>query len=66
MSSDIAILLTDWLDDVRRPQSLASRGEFPVYRIDQAVEQYLAELEPSQTETRNAYETIKRQLRRNW
>ena len=66
VSSDIAILLTDWLEDLRRPQSLASRGEFPVYRIDQAVEQYLAELEPTRTETRTLYEAVKRQLRRNW
>ena len=66
VSSDIAVLLTDWLEDVRRPQSLASRGEFPVYRIDQAVDQYLAELGPGQTETKNTYEAVKRQLRRNW
>ncbi|TFY65154.1 hypothetical protein EVJ58_g2157 [Rhodofomes roseus] len=66
ISSDIAVLLTDWLEDVKRPQSAASRSEFPVYRIDQAVDQYLAELNPSRTETKAAYETIKRQLRRNW
>ncbi|KAI0348539.1 nucleoporin [Trametopsis cervina] len=66
VSSDIAVLLTDWLDDVRRPQSPASRGDFPVYRIDQAVDQYLAEVENSRTETKSAYETVKRQLRREW
>ncbi|KZT72803.1 nucleoporin [Daedalea quercina L-15889] len=66
ISSDIAVLLTDWLDDAKRPQSAASRSEFPVYRIDQAVDQYLAELNPSRTETKAAYEDIKRQLRRNW
>ena len=66
VSSDIAVLLSDWLDYVNRPQSATSRGEFPVYRIDQAVDQYLAELDPSRTETKAAYENIKRQLRRNW
>lgn len=66
ISSDIAVLLTDWLEDARRPQSAASRSEFPVYRIDQAVDQYLAELNPSRTETKAAYENIKRTLRRNW
>ena len=66
ISSDIAVLLTDWLEDAKRPQSAAARGEFPVYRIDQAVDQYLAELVPSRTETKAAYENIKRQLRRNW
>ncbi|KAI0695140.1 nucleoporin [Cytidiella melzeri] len=66
VSSDIAILFSDWLDDIRRPQTAASRGEFPVYRIDQAVEQYLAELETSRTETKATYEAVKRQLRRDW
>ena len=54
------------MNDVKRPQSAASRGEFPVYRIDQAVEQYLAELETGRTETKATYETIRRQLRREW
>ncbi|KAI0824272.1 nucleoporin [Trametes gibbosa] len=66
ISSDIAVLLTDWIEDAKRPQSVTSRGDFPVFRIDQAVEQYLAELEPGRTETKTAYEAIKRQLRRHW
>ncbi|CCM05199.1 uncharacterized protein FIBRA_07408 [Fibroporia radiculosa] len=66
ISSDIAVLLTDWIEEAKRPQSAASRGEFPVYRIDQAIDQYLAELEPSRTVTKAAYENLKRQLRRNW
>ncbi|TBU35136.1 nucleoporin [Dichomitus squalens] len=66
ISSDIAVLLTDWVEEAKRPQSSASRGEFPVFRIDQAVEQYLAELEPSRIETKAAYESVKRQLRRHW
>ncbi|KAI0082270.1 nucleoporin [Panus rudis PR-1116 ss-1] len=69
LSSDIAILLTDWLEEAKRPQAGGARtvrGEFPVYRIDQAVDQYLSELAPDRTETKVAYENIKRQLRRNW
>ncbi|PIL32067.1 transporter [Ganoderma sinense ZZ0214-1] len=66
ISSDIAVLLSDWIEEAKRPQSPAARGEFPVFRIDQAVEQYLAELEPARTETKEAYESIKRQLRRHW
>ncbi|KAI0963698.1 hypothetical protein AcW1_000705 [Taiwanofungus camphoratus] len=66
ISSDIAVLLTDWLEEAKRPQSAAAREELPVFRIDQAVDQYLKELEQGRTETRAAYENIKRQLRRNW
>lgn len=49
-----------------RPQSSTLRAEFPVGRVDLAVDQYLAELEPSRTETRTTYENVKRQLRRYW
>ncbi|KAH9944478.1 nucleoporin [Epithele typhae] len=66
ISSDIAVLLSDWVDEAKRPQSAAARDEFPVFRIDQAVEQYLTEVEPSRTETKVTYEAIKRQLRRHW
>ncbi|CAL1695590.1 unnamed protein product [Somion occarium] len=66
VSSDIAVLLNDWLEDVKRPQSSAARAEFPVYRIDQALDQYLSELEPSRQETKSLYEGVKRQLRRYW
>lgn len=66
LSSDIAVLLADWVENVQRPQSAVSRSEFPVYRVEQAVDQYLSELETSRAETRATYENIKRQLRRNW
>ncbi|OCH96059.1 nucleoporin [Obba rivulosa] len=66
ISSDIAVLLSDWLEEAKRPQSPAARSEFPVFRIDQTVDQYLDELEPSRTETKAIYENVKRQLRRNW
>lgn len=68
ISSDIAVLLADWLEEARRPQSSIGRGEFPVGRIDHAIDQYLAELDgdPRRAETKALYENIKRQLRRNW
>jgi nuclear pore complex protein Nup155 len=67
ISSDIAVLLSDWLEEAKRPQSYSNgRGEFPVGRIDLAVDQYLGELEASRAETKTMYENIKRQLRRNW
>ncbi|KAJ8496905.1 hypothetical protein ONZ45_g12257 [Pleurotus djamor] len=67
ISSELAILFADWLEEAKRPQStLVSRGEFPVGRIDLAINQYLAELEPSRVETRRLYESVKRQLRQNW
>ena len=67
MSSDIAVLLADWLEEAKRPQSSSvGRGEFPVGRIDMAIDQYLTELEPTREETKATYEGIKRQLRRNW
>ena len=69
ISSDIAVLLADWLEEAKRPQSsTVGRGEFPVGRIDLAIDQYLSELEsdPKRAETRKVYENIKRQLRRNW
>ncbi|KAJ2920291.1 hypothetical protein MD484_g125, partial [Candolleomyces efflorescens] len=66
LSAEIAILLTDWLNEVMRPQSSISRAEFPAGRIDLAIDQYLPEVEPSRTDTRNAYEGIRRQLRRHW
>ena len=67
MSSDIAVLISDWLEEAKRPQSSSvGRGEFPVGQIDLAVDQYLAEPESSRAETKATYESIKRQLRRNW
>ncbi|KIJ68529.1 hypothetical protein HYDPIDRAFT_82110 [Hydnomerulius pinastri MD-312] len=66
ISSDIAVLLSDWLEEAKRPQSVAARAELPVGRIDVAIGQYLSELDSSNSETRVIYEGIKRQLRRNW
>ncbi|KAJ7630864.1 nucleoporin [Roridomyces roridus] len=68
VSSDIAVLLSDWIEDAKRPQTSTGRrvDEFPVGRIHLAVEQYLAELHPTRTQTKETFEEIKRQLRRNW
>ncbi|KAF8230634.1 nucleoporin [Tricholoma matsutake] len=67
ISSDIAVILSDWLEEAKRPQPYSNGGgEFPVGRIDLAVDQYIGELEASRAETKTMYENIKRQLRRNW
>lgn len=75
------MLLSDWLEEAKRSRHSHSYGsglgasvsgvkvredEFPVFRIDQAIDQYLAELEPSRTETKAIYEGVKRQLRRSF
>ena len=81
ISCDIAVLLNDWLEEAKRSRQSHSYGsgpgssvsgvkvrddEFPVYRIDQAIDQYLVELEPSRAETKAIYEGVKRQLRRSF
>ncbi|KAF5385502.1 hypothetical protein D9757_005350 [Collybiopsis confluens] len=66
ISSDIAVLLSDWLEEAKRPMSSVGRGEFPVSRIDSAIDQYIAELNVDRVETKARYEAVKRQLRRNW
>jgi nuclear pore complex protein Nup155 len=66
VSSDISVLLFDWLEAAERQQMSIAKSEFPVGRIDAAVDQYLTELEPARVETRQLYETVKRRLRKNW
>nr|GAT44113.1 nucleoporin [Mycena chlorophos] len=68
VSSDIAVLLSDWVADAKRPQSSSGRrvDDFPVARIHGQVEQYLAELDPGRAETRKTFETVIRELRRHW
>jgi nuclear pore complex protein Nup155 len=62
----MAILLSDWLEEAKRPNSSVGRGEFPVSRIDSAIDQYIAELHADRVDTKAKYESVKRQLRRNW
>lgn len=66
LSSDIAVLISDWFDEAIRPQSGIMRGEFPANLLDEAVNQYLRELEPDRIETRQLYETLRVRIRRNF
>ncbi|KAF7306859.1 Nucleoporin [Mycena indigotica] len=68
VSSDIAVLLLDWVEDAKRPHSSSGRrvDDFPVGRIHAQVEQYMAELDQSRTETRKTFEHVIRELRRHW
>ena len=66
VSSEIAVLLTDWVAEATRPQAHVLRDEFPVGRVDAAIDQYIAELEPSRADTKAMYEDVRRQLRRYW
>ncbi|KIM48278.1 hypothetical protein M413DRAFT_439999 [Hebeloma cylindrosporum] len=66
VSSEIAILLTDWITEATRPQAAILRAELPVGRVDSAIDQYLSELEPTRTETKKLYEQAKRELRKYW
>lgn len=66
ISSDIAILLKDWIEEAKRPQSSIARGDFPVDFMDRAVTKYIEELGGERTETRSTFEDVKSQLRRYW
>jgi nuclear pore complex protein Nup155 len=66
ISSEIAVLIADWIAEAIRPQAKALRVEFPVARMDSAIDHYISELEPSRTEARALYENAKKELRRNW
>ncbi|KAI6047699.1 nucleoporin [Pisolithus marmoratus] len=66
ISSDIAVLLRDWVEEAKRPQSSVVRRELPVGRIDAGIGQYLSELDASSADTKIIYEGIRRELRRNW
>ncbi|EJD04002.1 nucleoporin [Fomitiporia mediterranea MF3/22] len=66
VSSDIAIVLKDWVEDARRPQSSLSRGDLPVDLIDRSITKYIEELAPDRKETKAVFEDVKRQLHRYW
>jgi len=66
ISSEIAVLLTDWIAEAVRPQAKALRVEFPVARMDSAIDHYISELESGRIETRALYENAKRELRKYW
>ena len=66
ISSDIAVLLKDWVDEARRPQTSLSRTDIPVDLIDRTISKYLEELRPDRRETKCVFEDVQRQLRRYW
>ncbi|KAF8905503.1 nucleoporin [Gymnopilus junonius] len=66
ISTEIAVLLTDWLSAATRPQEHVLHAEFPVARVDAAIQQYLLELNANRTEIKALYENAKRQLRQYW
>jgi nuclear pore complex protein Nup155 len=66
ISSEIAILITDWINEATRPQAKTLRLEFPVARVDSAIDHYLSELETSRRETKTLYENARRELRKYW
>jgi len=63
LSSDIAVLIADWLDAAMRPQSRISRSEFPANLLDDAVSQYIRELDPQKLDTRKLYEDLRTRIR---
>jgi nuclear pore complex protein Nup155 len=65
ISSDIAVFLEDWLQAALRPGTAAAR-EFPVGRVDAAIDQYVSELGAGRTETRERYERVRRTIRKTW
>jgi nuclear pore complex protein Nup155 len=64
LSAAICVLFQDWLEVERHSPS----EYFPADRINSAVEQYLRELEAgdAQKATREGYERVRRELRRDW
>ena len=65
ISTDIAILLKDWVEDARRSASL-ERQNMPVELLERTIAKYLEELSPSRKDTKVTFEDVRRQLRRYW
>jgi hypothetical protein len=66
VSSDIAILLHDWVTEALRPQSTLPKQEFPVGLVDSTVDTYIKELLPSNKWTLELYTAVKGLIRQNW
>ncbi|KAI0033421.1 nucleoporin [Vararia minispora EC-137] len=60
LAGGICVLLSDWVEAAKR----SSSDQLPVARIYSAVDQYLQEA--TDQATRDGYERIRRELRRNW
>ncbi|KAL5535480.1 hypothetical protein ACEPAF_3574 [Sanghuangporus sanghuang] len=65
VSSDIAILLKDWIEG-RQSHSALAGGDLPIDLLDRAIAKYIGELAPDRKETKEIFEDVKRQLRRHW
>ncbi|KAH8835728.1 nucleoporin [Flagelloscypha sp. PMI_526] len=65
VSADIAVLLSDWVQQARRPMS-GARADFPVDRIDTQVGVYIEELDQTKLDTLALYQNVKRDLHRYW
>ncbi|KAF8527887.1 nucleoporin [Hysterangium stoloniferum] len=66
LSADIAILISDWLDEAIRPQSKTNRNEFPANMLDEVVNQYLRELGSERNDVRQLYESLRIRIRRHF
>ena len=65
LSSEIAVLLKDWVEEARRPQS-SQTEELPVGLVDSAITKYIQELRPDRRDTLVIFEDVRRQLQRYW
>jgi len=66
VSSDIAILLHDWVTEALRPQSTLSKREFPASLVDSCADTYIKELLPTNKRTLELYTSVKTLIRHNW
>ena len=60
------MLLKDWVEDARRPQSVLSGGDLPIDLLDRTIAKYVEEVAPERKETKAVFEEVKRQLRSYW
>lgn len=66
ISSEIAVLLKDWVDAARRSQSPRTDEGLPVDILDRAIAKYIQELQPDRRDTLALLEDVRRQLQRYW
>ena len=58
-------MLKDWVEG-RRSQSALTGADVPIDLLDRAIAKYVEELAPDRRDTKETFEDVKRQLRRNW
>jgi len=61
LSTDIAILLKDWLNDATASRS--TRDDFPTASVVRVLDSLVKDLSPSNSEGRKVYEEIKQRLK---